>query len=109
MKKKRMRDIHQPKDLVLNLEGMGQGSKITFVAYGYAYGKGADGRMQVQMARQVTGGSSSEPDLKMSMELNTCLWGMSYNDLKKLSQWAAKAAEFVKDLNIHDGYPANRE
>lgn len=109
VKKKRMSEIKQPKDFTLELDGMGK-SKITFQAFGYPYNKGADGRVLFQVDRSLQEGHigpNDDPELTLSMTLNTRLCGMTYSDLKNLSAWAAKAATFVKDIQIHDGYPAD--
>lgn len=106
--KKKEEDIKQPEDLTFELDGLGTKNKITFVAYGYAYNKGADGRVHIQTQNTLQEGHigpNDDPQFKVSMELNTKFWGMGYSDLKKLSAWAAEAAEFVKDMRIHDGYP----
>src|SRR5271157_6361964 len=100
MKKKKLSEIKQPEDFTLELDGVGSSGKITFVAFGYPYDKGADGRFKIETKRSMyEGNSKEETDLKIDIDLNTCFYGLTYDDLIKLSMWAKDAAEFVKDMN----------
>lgn len=107
-KKKKMSEIKQPEDLTFELDGRGGSGKITFIAFGYPYDKGADGRFKIETKREMyEGGSREEADLKVNIDLNTCFYGLTYDNLIKLSIWAKNAAEFVKDTRIHNGYSVN--
>lgn len=89
--------MRRPKDITFNCRGV----KLTFNAFDYPYDKGADGRIYIDLREcnheiDETDWDGFGHKVKMTIEQKEIAYGLTYKNLKRLAQWAEKAAEWVK-------------
>lgn len=100
-----------PGDLLLNFTDRPEIPyvyKLTFQTWGVAYDKGANAGVVFEVITRLTnGGNNDDNRVESTIKMKHLDYGMTYADLMELSDWAKRAAAWVKHKSVNGKYGAS--